>query len=317
MTPAPRTHCHLSYTSAGTRWGGVAPVIIEEVVNQEALHVARTARPAALGAWPKIWLWPNLLSLDAPFVAVLWQVLFVRCFHVASDAVTSVLLVTSVWLIYAADRALDAWRGERSSPRHRFYHAHWRTLLPVWMAVLSASAWLALTELPPALLRRGSGLMAVVLIYFALVHGVGRRAPALWSKEASVGLVFALGASLAAWTNVRTIADAAAIVLFFVLCWINCAAIQKWESSDFSGTGLGAMHGNSSAVSFGAVGVALVAGALLCMDRPILGGAELASACAFVWLDRARRRLSPDALRVLADVALLSPMVFLPLVRGA
>jgi hypothetical protein len=153
--------------------------------------------------------------------------------------------------------------------------------------------------------------MAVVIIYFVIVHGLGRHVSALWSKEASVGLVFALGASLTAWTNVRTIADAAAIALFFGLCWINCAAIQKWESVDFGRSSL------PWPVTASALGVALVAGVLLWMDRPILGGAEMASAFAFVWLDRVRLRLSPDALRVLADVALLSPMVFLPLVRGA
>ena len=52
---------------------------------------------------------------------------------------------------------------------------------------------------------------------------------------------------------------------------------------------------------------------LLSEQRPILGCAEAASAIAFVWLDRSRLRLSPDALRVLADAALLSPIFFLPL----
>jgi hypothetical protein len=70
-------------------------------------------------------------------------------------------------------------------------------------------------------------------------------------------------------------------------------------------------------VGSAALGVAFVAGVLLWMHRPVLGGAEMASAFAFVALDRSGRRLSPDALRVLADVALLSPVAFLPLVRGA
>jgi len=63
--------------------------------------------------------------------------------------------------------------------------------------------------------------------------------------------------------------------------------------------------------------VALFALALLWMHRPVLGGAEMASAFAFLALDRAGRRFSPDVLRVLADVALLSPVVFLPLAGGA
>jgi hypothetical protein len=258
---------------------------------------------------PKFWLWPNLLSLDAPFVAVLWQILFIRCFHISAGALPAILLVACVWLIYAADRALDAWRGECGSPRHRFCRAHWRVLLPVWMAVLGASAWLAVADLPEALLRRGFVLLAAVVVYLAIVHTSKRRVRPPWSrvasKEAVVGLLFALGASLAAWTHVRTAADAAAIALFFALCWINCAAIQKWEAGDWPA--------GDWPVGSAAIGVALVAIALLWMHRPVLGGAEMASAFAFVFLDRSGRRFSPDALRVLADVALLSPVVFLPL----
>jgi hypothetical protein len=278
------------------------------------LGIARNPDWGVAAPGPKFWLWPNLLSLDAPFVAVLWQILFLRCFHAAEDAPPAILLVTSVWLIYAADRVLDAWRGECALPRHRFYRAHWRLLLPIWIAVLAASAWLALTRLPAALLQHGLALLAAVAAYFAIVHGVRWTSRAKWPKEASVGLLFALGASLAAWSNVRGIADAAAIALFFMLCWINCAAIQKWESSEW------ARHIDWSAldwpVSRASLGVALVAGLLLCLHRPILGGAEMASALAFVALDRFVGRLSPDALRVLADVALLSPVVFLPLVKG-
>jgi hypothetical protein len=51
---------------------------------------------------------------------------------------------------------------------------------------------------------------------------------------------------------------------------------------------------------------------LLLTTRPILGGAIAASALCFVLLDCARRRFSPDALRVLADVALLTPLFLLP-----
>ena len=68
--------------------------------------------------------------------------------------------------------------------------------------------------------------------------------------------------------------------------------------------------------SIAAIAMACAAAALLCAHRPMLGGAELASAFGFLLLDRARPRLSSDALRVLADVALLSPVLFLPLVRS-
>ena len=86
---------------------------------------------------------------------------------------------------------------------------------------------------------------------------------------------------------------------------MNCAAIEDWE------------HGHELRPSvIAAAGlVALAAACLLKDHRPILGGAETAGALGLVLLDRLRGRYSPQALRVLADVVLLTPIVFLPVVR--
>ena len=231
-------------------------------------------------------------------VAVLWQILFARCFQVPLDAVTAFLLLLTVWLIYTADRTLDAWKGECHSPRHEFYRRRWRTLVPVWLAVLGLTGCLAAQRLSQGLFLRGAILLVAVGVYFALVHtGILR-----WPKEAAVGILFALGASLVAWEKVKTPADACAIILFSGLCWMNCVAIQKWEGEKLDWSPKAA-----------AMVLASVAGVLLYTHRPILGGAELASAFAFLLLDRVHRRFSADAVRVLADVALLSPVLFLPL----
>jgi hypothetical protein len=250
----------------------------------------------------KCWQWPNLLSLDAPVVAVLWQVLFIRCFHASGSVLPAALLVSAVWLIYAADRALDAWRGAGSRPRHEFYRRYWRVVLPVWVGVLAAAAWLAWSLLSPFLLERGLFLLGAVVLYFVAVHFSPVWMRERWPKEAAVAVLFALGASLAAWTRVQTVFDVLTVLLFSLLCWINCVAIEQTESG-FGRWPVGAL----------AAGVGLAAIVFLLQDRPILGSAEAASAIAFVVLDRSRPRLSPDALRVLADAALLSPIFFLPL----
>jgi hypothetical protein len=246
----------------------------------------------------RVWLWPNLLSLDAPLVALLWQILFARCFHVRLDPLPSILLVLAVWLIYAADRTLDAWTGTSLRPRHEFYRRHWRALLPLWILALAAGSALAWTRLTRAMLYSGLALGLAVVLYFALLHlGIFQK-----TKEAAVAVLFALGATLSAWANIRTAVDVEAIVLFSCLCWINCAAIEHWESE------------SESPITLAAGFVTVAASSLLLTSRPILGGAVAASALCFVLLDRARAHFSKDALRVLADVALLSPLFLLPAV---
>ena len=248
------------------------------------------------------WLWPNLLSLDAPIVALLWQLLFVRCFHGSLGMLPAALLAVAVWLIYVADRTLDAWRGCVERPRHEFYKRHWRAVLPIWIAALGTGGWLAWSRLPGPLFIEGAAVASGTGLYLAAVHmGLLRRAN---SKESAVAVLFGLGASLAAWPGVQTSSDVLAILLFSCLCWINCAAIEDWE------------HGRElrPSVIVAAGLVALTAACLLKDHRPILGGAETAGALGLVVLDRIQRRYSPEALRVLADLVLLTPIVFLPAV---
>jgi hypothetical protein len=250
------------------------------------------------------WLWPNLLSLDAPVVALLWQLLFVRCFHGSLGMLPAALLAVAVWLIYVADRTLDAWRGSIEHARHEFYSRHWRAVLPVWIGALATGGWLAWSRLPGRLFLEGSAVAVCTGLYLAAVHltpGLLRRAG---SKESAIAVLFGLGASLAAWPGVQTSNDVLAILLFSCLCWMNCAAIDDWE------------HGRELRPSvIAAAGVVALAAACLLRDhRPILGGAETAGAFGLVLLDRLQGRCSPDALRVLADVVLLTPIVFLPAV---
>jgi hypothetical protein len=244
-----------------------------------------------------LWLWPNLLSLDAPLVAMLWQLLFARCFHIAIDAAATALLMLAVWLIYAADRMLDALADRGKLPRHDFYRRHWKTVLPVWAAGFVFAAWLAWARLAAELFNRGVLIAFAVAVYFAIVHLIR---PA-WPKELAVGMLFALGASVAAWSAVHSAVDVEAIVLFSCLCWINCIAIERWERRDLRWP-----------VGIPAMVVAALA-AITYFYRPVLSAAEIASALAFVVLDRRSKRISADALRVLADVALLTPVFFLPI----
>ncbi len=254
----------------------------------------------------RVWLWPNLLSLDAPLIALLWQVLFVRCFHSRPAPISSLLLAVSVWLIYAADHALDALLHASAAalrPRHQFYRRHWRAVAPVWTLALGLCGWVAWRSLPASEFDCGALLISGVAIYLGVAHAIPGVVSWPGSKEAAVAVLFGLGTALAAWPHISNGSDALAVALFSVLCWVNCTAIEDWESGRPARPGAG----------LAAVAIALVAVLLLREHRPVLGGAETASALGLMFVDRLRGRLSADALRVLADAVLATPLLFLPL----
>src|SRR3954470_10299451 len=70
------------------------------------------------------WLWLNVLSLDAPLVAVLWQAALAKVHHLAVMPGLHISLFLAVWLIYLVDRVLDGFSMRHSSLvsiRHAFY----------------------------------------------------------------------------------------------------------------------------------------------------------------------------------------------------
>src|SRR5882672_1355233 len=88
---------------------------------------------------PPVWLWPNLLSLDAPVIAVLWQSFLAQRYALPLRSPGRVALFLTVWGIYIADRLLDVRHPAvtAESARHRFYRRH-RTLAIALLGVLFA-----------------------------------------------------------------------------------------------------------------------------------------------------------------------------------
>ena len=76
-----------------------------------------------VGPW---WLLPNLLALDAPTVAVVWQRFLAAESAVVVPFAASLSLFGAVWALYLLDRVLDGRRGAIQADRHRFAVSHRR-----------------------------------------------------------------------------------------------------------------------------------------------------------------------------------------------
>ena len=271
-------------------------------------------------------MWLNLLSLDAPAVAVLWQLLFARCFHVRLSPGVTVLLGLVVWMIYVSDRLLDVWRtpAQRTEAiRHRFYRRHWRGfLLPMGVAFLLAG-WMSLKYLDAQTFRGGIALSLAVGIYFALIH---LRQPVKhpWlPKEMLVGVLFGLGTCFPVWERLpdHGVLMLGPYLVFTTLCWINCAAIEYSEWAHLRQRQFNSPHpwtiGVGRHLTLAASATAIIS---LCfipansgnLAWPLLA-AETLSAAVFAALGLRSQLLSTDQFRVLMDLALFTPILFFPL----
>jgi hypothetical protein len=272
---------------------------------------------------PRWWLWPTILSLDAPAVAVLWQRLVAASASVATRAPEAVVLGCSVWLAYAADRWIEGWRlapARILTHRHRF-HQRWRwPILAAWAGVLVLDLLEAFRGLAPRELGAGALLLLPVAAYLLSHQLVHRRSRWRAPKEACVALL--LGAGAAVFAAGRPGADlrgmALPLALFVLLCFSNCALISLWEDEvdrEHGQTSLALQYGGASALGHVLPwAIAAAAGAAWIAGVPHARAAEGCAATSGVLLGLvalAEPRIGRVRARVLADVALLTPAAWL------
>ncbi len=270
------------------------------------------------------WLWPNVASLDAPAVAVFWQLLLLHCLHVRVNPLEPLVLGLAVWIVYLSDRILDALRpriGAWEPARKEFYRRHLQFASAAGLAVALLVLPLAYCALKRSTFYGGLALAIPVVCYFGFVHLAPPRWRARWPREAFAALLFTSGTFLGVWivngANVRPLAAPAA--LFSLLCWANISGIETWECE----TGIPGATGTPSrsarwlarhftTVTIGIALLAAVLGfsALAPMDFCMAG---FWSGIALALLGACRSHLRLDVLRVAADAALCTPLLALTL----
>ncbi len=280
-----------------------------------AITATRSAAPGPLAYW-------HLLSLDAPTVAATWTIFIARAAHVALPLFAPAAMFLAVWMIYAADRLMDARlmdaRGQRQlEARHRFHGRH-RTGFQTALAVAGLAMLPLIAAMPTRTRREYLALGGMLLLWLALIHLLGRRLR--MPKELAVGFFF----SAAVFIPTVSRSSHAGLVLpaLFVanLCSLNCLFIYAWEhppsqkgakphaTTEFGLRGLEGIAVASIVLPLAMMPFAGLSGA------PILLAASVGAA-SLLGLHRARARFDRMGLRAAADLALLSPLLLLPFMR--
>lgn len=267
------------------------------------------------------WYLPHFLGLDAAIVAIIWQLLMARSLEIDLSMSTTLALGGAVWMIYLLDRWLDTSPKRirfHATSRHQFTASYRRRLI-LLIVILGVTCALLLTRwLDAPVLLGGLSLAVVVSAYLVWVHFFAGPRPPFFSKEVAVGLLFACGVSLFLWVHPNQTWERPIVMtcVFGFLCVMNCIGITLWESG---------VRSNSScyqhraidrtvyrmAIFFGALGLAIVS---LLNPYPRLSPFFISTICSLLGLallDIFSARLSDEPVRVLADVALLTPIPWL------
>jgi hypothetical protein len=291
-----------------------------------------------------LWLYPNLLSLDAPLVSVAWMHVFAETWGVRFipwQAYVALGLV--VWMIYVTDRIIDAalpgQDGEGLSARHEFHRRHRKWFFIGLMAAVVVVPFLVFSSLPIMIINFALAGGILVAAYFILtLYPSEGSGDFLQPKNVLGGLSFAYGTALLAhlysgsgigfarvgvWEMTVGAIDmlrSRELLLFVFLCVFNISAVDWWERRGRSRErGARAADEVPMVLPLIMVAGAAVVFALLepeMSNRPFFY-AILTGAALLYMLNRRREEFSTDALRVLADVSLLVPVVvFLAFPRG-
>lgn len=166
-------------------------------------------------------------ALDAPLVAGLWWLLLTTAFGGEIHWATWSALVSGVWAIYLCDRIFDsADVSDHAPPRKRFAAERRRIFVgllpfPVLTAVVSA------VFLPIEIWKQAPVVGGVTILYF-IAYRWRTGAKYIPLKELLIGLCFAAGVGIP-FAYPPDPVRLSALVLFGVLCVVNCLLISRAE----------------------------------------------------------------------------------------
>ena len=258
------------------------------------------------------WAWPNLLSLDAVLVAIIWQWFFAKSFALQVVWQQELILALTVWLIYVLDRLFDGLKldlGKEHSLRHEFYYKHYIEFAILAFFIFCADVYLVFTSLEMATI-----ILGLVVFAFVLLYGTGLH---LWGyarayKEIYIGVLFSIGVNLVFLKDLN-LNLIIAIILFAILASLNCLLISSWEQNsdraqNYQSDILKPKHFGKAITDTIIAFMLISLGVFIISLNQIYFAIFLSFILLFI-LNSQKELLSNLKLRILVDLALLSPLL--------
>lgn len=255
-------------------------------------------------------------------MAVAWLYIFAKTWRVEYlPWVAYISLGLVVWVIYVTDRLLDAsLQGVISGKleaRHEFHRKHQRTFRRLAVAAGVVALIFVIKGMPVSVYGYAivGGMMTAG--FFALSFFSTQGPDDIpYAKNVLAGLAFAYGTAMLAFVftgfDLWELLKSRELICFAVLCILNISAIDLWEhanrSSDPEIKATDELALTLPLTLLGAASLVFAMQDRALTTRPFFYAILTGAALLYI-LNRTRARFQMDALRVLADVALLIPFL--------
>ena len=175
----------------------------------------------------------NHYSLDAPLIAMMWQLVIARCISTDLKMHHYLILGISVWLAYSADRFSEpSLPLSRRAWRYEIFKHHKTVFIIGWSSSFLLVFYCAARYLEAHCILLGLPLAALCLGNFILCRREARFGFASsWTKEFRTACIFSLGCLFFPFyeTDLGFQELSWCWVLTFCLFLINCVSVSKWE----------------------------------------------------------------------------------------
>ncbi len=175
----------------------------------------------------------NDLSLDAPLVAIAWQIVIANSLLASLGFSHHLILGISVWLSYSADRFFEPSQlTATSSRRHEIFKTHKIAFLVIWFFLFFLAVTVSMIFLPLDCLLWGIPLFVMSFSNWVLCLRESRTGiPSPVFKELRTAAIFALGCFFFPAYESYSDVSKSSMTLFvvFYLLFINCLSVSRWE----------------------------------------------------------------------------------------
>lgn len=169
----------------------------------------------------------QILSIDIVIGAVILLRFFCAHFGVNPGWEVYVLLGGSVWLIYTVDHLRDAIKEVRSGRDRYLFHKVYRKPLVAGVFLVLGMMTALLFFIPPIILKGGTALASLSLIYLLVQHRLAR----FLSKEFYVALIYTSGILMVPML-LSEVYDWRIFIMLFLLTFINLILFSWFEGKE-------------------------------------------------------------------------------------